>query len=222
MWVLRDGLWKDTEFPFFNLVTTRGLGNMRDPDARKDFCLEHGINPEGLVTAQQVHGCKVAVVTRADGGQEIEAADGLVTADPGVSIAIFTADCVPVFFAGAAGKKVAGIAHAGWRGLEAGIIGKTVELLKNEFGVAAEEVTAAIGPHIQKCCYETGPELREKFGVHSSEKNLDLSSIALKQLEAAGIRRVSASGLCTCHERGLFFSFRGEKTDNRIMSLIKI
>jgi YfiH family protein len=121
---------------------------------------------------------------------------------------------VPVLFAGAK-KRVIGIAHAGWRGLEAGIIGKVVELLKSEFGVAAEEVTAAIGPHIQKCCYETGPELREKFGVSSSEKNLDLSSIAVKQLEAAGVRRVSVSGLCTCHERGLFFSFRGEKTEQQ-------
>jgi YfiH family protein len=167
-----------------------------------------------------VHGNKVTVVTRSDGGREIEAADGLVTRDPGVCLAIFTADCVPVFFS--AGKKAAGIAHAGWRGLEAGIIGKTVELLQNEFGIVPEEVTAAIGPHIQKCCYETGAELREKFGVNSSEKNLDLSSIALKQLGAAGVRRVSASGLCTCHERGLFFSFRGEKTGSRIMSLIKI
>jgi polyphenol oxidase len=222
MWVLTEGLWKDNAFPFFNLVTTRAHGNMRDPSARNTLLQKVGILPSALVTAKQVHGTSVATAASKDGGKELDSVDGLITATDGMAVAVFTADCLPVFLASVRGdRKAVGVIHAGWRGLAAGIITRAVEKFKKEFNAKPEELTAAIGPHIQECCYEAGPELKEAFGIRSSATNIDLSQIAVKQLEAAGVRNVSLNGRCTHHENGMFYSHRKDKTEHRIMSLVK-
>ncbi|MFH1367533.1 MAG: peptidoglycan editing factor PgeF [Elusimicrobiota bacterium] len=221
MWQLENGLWKETGFPFSVYVTTRDSGDMRDAENRKRFCLKQDIDFGSIVTAEQVHGKKVTVVAAPDAGKCVPETDGLISKICGIALAVFTADCLPVFF-GNKDKNAAGIVHAGWKGLHAGIIKEAVELLKKTFGLRPEEVSAAIGPHIQKCCYETGPELFDKFGIVSSEKNLDLSAIALKQLDECGIKNVSVSAQCTHHEHGMFFSYRKDKTNSRIMSLIRI
>lgn len=223
MWQLENGLWKETVFPFSILVTTRRFGNMRDIENRISFCFRHGINPQKLVTAEQVHGNKVALVGAGDAGQQIPGADGFVTNTPGLALAIFTADCVPVFLADKK-KRAAGIVHAGWKGLHLGIITEALEMFKKNFDVGPETVSAAIGPHIQKCCYEAGQDLHEKFGLRydPSHKNLDLSVIALAQLNHLGVRDVSLNGQCTCHESEQFFSYRKDKTTGRMMSLIQI
>lgn len=232
MWQLENGVWKETGFPFFNFVTTRSSGNMKDPASRERICFSVGADPLKLVLGEQVHGKAVAVVGPEEWGKIIHATDGLITASPGTAVAVFTADCVPIFL-GNKEKGVAGVVHAGWKGLYAGIIKEALVLFNEKFGVKPEAVTAAIGPHIQKCCYKTGPDLKEKFGVATSEENLDLSAIAQEQLRSSGVTAVSVNGHCThCavypdksdvrHERDMFFSFRREKTDLRLMSLIKI
>lgn len=222
MWKYEDGLWKEDSLPFLNLVTTRAQGNMRDAAARKAFLEKAGLAPERLVTAKQVHGKKVAAAGRKDAGSELDSTDGLITDEPGLALAVFTADCLPVFLAAGGAKKAAGVVHAGWRGLDAGIIAEAVERLRKDFGIQPGDLSAAIGPHIRECCYETGPELKERFGIRSSATNLDLSQIAVKQLRGAGVENISLSGCCTRHEGGMFFSYRKDRTGGRIMSLIRI
>ncbi|MHB9154749.1 MAG: peptidoglycan editing factor PgeF [Endomicrobiales bacterium] len=216
---LADGLFRDESFPFYNVVTTSSLGNMRDPVTRRAFCRAQGIDFERVVTAEQVHGNKVAVV---DGSiSAVAGVDGLITRGDGLSLAIFTADCLSIFF-GAPGDGAAGVIHAGWRGLAKGIIPETVKKFRQELAVEAESLVALIGPHIRKCCYRVSDDLKDVFGLPRREETLDLAAIALGQLHAAGITRVSVNGHCTAHEDGLFFSFRRDKTAHRIMSLVRL
>lgn len=216
----KDGaLFRDDAFPFENFVTTRELGNMRDPAVRERFVRSQGIDPGELVTAEQVHGSIVAVVTA--GGCRIPGVDGLLTGAKGLSLAIFTADCVSIFF-GAAEPCAAGLIHAGWRGLAHGIIPETVKLLQTEYGVAAADLVVSLGPHIQKCCYTVGKDLAEVFGLAEGETHLDLTDVAMRQLSRAGITRIESNPHCTAHETENFFSYRRDKSADRIMSLVRL
>ncbi|HBU70320.1 MAG TPA: peptidoglycan editing factor PgeF [Elusimicrobia bacterium] len=218
MWSENGGLWRDDGFPFFHFVTTAGLGDMKDPAVRGGFLESAGINPETLVTANQVHGNNVEVVSSDVRGLLLPETDAIVITSKGLSAGILTADCLPVFL----GVKEAGIAavvHAGWKGLANGIIFRAVEKLK---ALTAGEIYASVGPHIQKCCYEVGAELKNAFGVAGEERKLDLDAIAVEQLKKSGIQYISSSGLCTSCSDGRFFSYRKDKTAKRILSLVKI
>lgn len=96
---------------------------------------------------RQVHGARVVHVTQpgAEAGAE---ADAAVTTDPGAVLAVLTADCAPVMLSSAEGVR--GVAHAGWRGLEAGVIGAAVAAMRD---LGATDVTAVVGPCIHPCCY---------------------------------------------------------------------
>ena len=220
MWQLKDGIYSDDEFPFFNLVTTKISGDMKDAAARAKLCSLNGVDPGGLVCAEQVHGSFVAVAGKKDGGMFIKGADGLVSAEKGTALAIFTADCVPVFL-GAKGKACS-IVHAGWRGLYKKIIPEAVKLLSVQFGVSPREIAALIGPHICPKCYAIGPEIREAFGLSATDEYFDLGREAVRQLNNAGVTSVTTGAFCTLHDKDMLFSYRKDKTSSRIMSLVKI
>ena len=112
------------------------------------------------VWLRQVHGAEVVVVT-ADNVGEVTGleADALVTAEPDLVLAVQTADCVPVVFSSDVG--VIGVAHAGWRGLEAGVIERTVEAMRD---LGADSPSAVIGPHIHGDCYEFGADRARPAG----------------------------------------------------------
>jgi YfiH family protein len=148
-----------------------------------------------LAQGRQVHGTQVSV----DGGTG-EEADGQVTTRAGVAAIVLVADCLPVALAG---PDAAGVVHAGWRGLAAGVL---------EAGVAAigrGPVAAAIGPGIGPCCYEVGDEVRSVFGT--AERTLDLKAVARARLEAAGVAEVHDCGLCTACDDRRFFSHRRDR-----------
>ena len=117
-----------------------------------------------IVRAHQVHGADI-LIRRAGDAQvaTLPDADIVVSNDPAVAIAIQAADCVPILIADRRTGAVAA-AHAGWRGLAAGVPRVTVEALAREFGSRPEDLVAAAGPSIGACCYEVGPEVRERFG----------------------------------------------------------
>jgi YfiH family protein len=111
-----------------------------------------------------VHGAEVVVVTAENATEVCGAeADALVTAEPDIALAVQTADCVPVIFEGEHG--VFGLAHAGWRGLEAGVIERTAEAMQV---LGAGRVAVSVGPHIVGSCYEFGDadlrRLQRRFG----------------------------------------------------------
>ena len=139
MWTLKDGFLQDDEFPFFNLVTTKELGDMKDDANRLKVCSLKGVDPQSLVCARQVHGGPGGVSFRQGRGEvRIEDADALAASENNTALAVFTADCIPVLL-GAEGKACA-VAHAGWRGLVKGIIPATIKLLAEKFGVEVSEI----------------------------------------------------------------------------------
>jgi len=181
-----------------------------------------------LVTVRQVHGSRCLVVDDdfppLDRFPERLEADALVTARPGILLAVQTADCLPLIMIAAAPRAVA-VVHAGWRGLEKGIATVTVARLKSVFGVTAESLKVYAGPAVGPCCYEVGGEVVEAFRKkpwlaaagdwvrHGPDGIfLDLVAIQRRELLAAGVRRENflAANLCTCC-RDLCFSYRRDR-----------
>jgi len=114
-----------------------------------------------LVTLKQIHSSVVRRVRRPDAGRTLRG-DGLLTGDPGVLLAIQTADCIPVLVADTKKKAVAAF-HAGWRGTLQRIVEKGIGRMRSEFGSRPEDLIAAIGPGIALCCYAVGEEVRSEF-----------------------------------------------------------
>ncbi len=132
------------------------------------------------------------------------AADAVCNARAGVAATVIVADCLPIAIAG--GGVVAAV-HAGWRGLEEGIIAAAVRAIRRHAQDA--ELAAAIGPAAGPCCYEVGPELHERFAGYSNGRNLDLPAIARDQLHAAGVETVYDCGICTISSKDPeLFSYR--------------
>lgn len=189
----------------------------------------HGFAPTGrdvatglhLVRVRQVHG---ATIVSADDRSTSPAgdADALVTASPGVAVAIATADCVPILLVASEGPVVAAV-HAGWRGTLAGITDATVERLAKDHGVRASGLRAAIGPSIDGCCFEIEREIAARFAdrfgdaVWSAWRDgrdgkgtLDLREINRQRLVAAGLEpaAIQRVGPCTYCGGGPFASYR--------------
>jgi YfiH family protein len=116
-----------------------------------------------LVRVRQVHGVAVHVRRRGDSDSgTLPAADIILSDDPAVAIAVQTADCAPILFADSRTGAVAA-AHAGWRGLAAGVPRRTIAALVQEFGSRPADLIAVAGPAIGACCYEVGADVREHF-----------------------------------------------------------
>lgn len=195
-------------------------------DNRKTFLKKIGMDHENLVCVEQIHEDGVAVVTKKDKGQIILGADALVTADINLSVAVFTADCLPVFLYDEARNTIA-VVHTGWRGSRLSILKNTLDIMADEFGAMPEHIYACFGPAIRKCCYEVGEEFRGYFSAGLLEKEdkllLDLIVINKQYLLNFGVRpkRIMDSNICTSCRNDEFFSYRkeGEKC-GRMMSVI--
>lgn len=210
----------EKDFKTFHLTTTKFCGNMKNVVERNNFCKSVNINSEKIVFANQVHGTMVKKVSSADCGTFIADCDGLITDDKNIYLCIFTADCVPVFLA-SRDYSVVALVHAGWRGLAGGIIESATIKFLEDFGISNRDIFAYIGPHIQQCCYQVGDELKKTFNRPAEEEFFSLSQEAQRQTKKLGIKRVYVNKNCTCHEYEMFYSYRREPTDKRMMSLIK-
>jgi len=190
---------------------------------------------EALVTVHQVHSARVATVTGPF--PERPEADAMVTATPGLALAILTADCQPVLLADAA-AGVIGAAHAGWRGTLDGVLEATVDAMV-ALGARRERIVAAIGPTISQQSYEVGPEFLERFldedrayGRYFVQGTgdrvlFDLPGFGCDRLRAAGVERVRWTGFCTYADADRFYSYRrsvhrGEADYGRLVSTIRL
>lgn len=170
-----------------------------------------------LVTVYQTHSADVVAVDGPHRG-EVPRADAMVTATPGVVLAILTADCQPVLFADAE-AGVIGAAHAGWRGTKDGILEATLAAMER-LGARRAAITAVIGPTISQVAYEVGPEFVEgfldddrdsaRFFVQGKgDRTLfDLPAYALWRLRAAGVGHAEWTRHCTYRDPERFYSFR--------------
>jgi len=120
-----------------------------------------------LATLRQVHSDVVHVLSAPPPESPIgdpPAADAVATRRPGLLLSVQTADCVPILFADTARRAVAAV-HAGWRGTLARVAAKTLGRMRLEFGTRPQDVVAALGPAIGRCCYEVGPEVAQAFAA---------------------------------------------------------
>lgn len=208
-------------------------GRSFDSTRREEFLQLLGLAPEKLTLVKQVHSANICLVSKDYSPERTTAADGLITATPGAVLGILTADCVPVFFYDP-DKKVAGLAHAGWRGIHHGIVRKMVQAFKQNFMSEAEDIEVAVGPAMRKCCYEVGDEFSEIFpGFYSETKaskqshkgHMDLGAAIFHDLKLEGITpsQVYDTGACTSCDNDEFFSYRVDAgTPERILSVISL
>jgi YfiH family protein len=172
----------------------------------------------------QVHGVAVADL---DGAGSQGPADAAITRRVGKVCAILTADCLPIVFTTDTGDGVAA-AHAGWRGLAAGVIGATVRAM----AVPPERLIAWLGPAIGPAHFEVGAEVREAFlrtdsGAGDAFKATltgkfmaDLAMLARRQLKALGVTRIYGGGDCTYAHTDRYFSHRRDGVTGRQATLI--
>jgi len=194
-----------------------------------------GVEPAGLVTVHQVHSADVAVLDAPPADRP--RADALVTATPGLALAVLTADCQPVLFADAE-AGVVGAAHAGWRGALGGVLEATLGAMEG-LGARRDRVVAVIGPTISQRAYEVGPEFLESFLAEDPENarffaggagdrvQFDLPGFSLARLRAAGVGQALWTRHCTYSEPERFFSYRrsvhaGEADYGRLISAIRL
>jgi hypothetical protein len=173
---------------------------------------------------EQVHGICVRDL---DSAELVGPADAAVTRQPGRICAILTADCLPVLLAAESGDRV-GAAHAGWRGLAAGVIEAAVTAL----GTPPRELLAWLGPAIGPRHFEIGAEVRDSLlhgdpaGESAFEPNsrgrfmADIDALARSRLIRLGVERIYGGGECTYTDRDKYFSHRRDGRTGRQATLI--
>ena len=185
-------------------------GDMRAATAnRTRFSRGLGIS-DRWATARQVHGSEVL---EAEAAGSLGDGDGLFTSTVGLPLAVFVADCVPVVLEA---DGAVGVAHAGWRGLAAGVVTATRERM---IGRGFVPLRAAIGPSIGPCCYEVGHDVSQRLAGFRAEttwgtSSVDLWSAAEAQLEGMEVIRTD---LCTMHTGS--FSHRRSATSDRLAAV---
>ena len=196
------------------LVTTRDLGDMAAEAGRRALRAQLPSEPQWL---RQVHGKDVIDVE----GNSRRVGDGSTSRKPGSVCAVMAADCMPVFFADDE-ASVVGVAHAGWRGLAAGVLEATVDAMR----VAPDQVMAWLGPAIGPKAYEVGQDVKNVFDEEHLLANrpghwlLDLYGVARAKLARHGLKRVYGGGFCTHTDSRRFFSYRRDRTGERMAAAI--
>ncbi len=189
-----------------------------------------GINQEALVTPRQVHGSDILVINEPNEDfshfLSVEG-DAVITNQRNVMIGVCVADCVPILLCDPKNKVIA-VVHAGWKGTAAKLVSKTVAGMQAEFGSDPAVLQAAIGPCIQKCCYEVDEPVKAAFQKDTAMWDLcaELKSPGKWQLDLAAANRellllaglstdsVQVSDQCVCCRSEQFFSYRRDKEES--------
>jgi YfiH family protein len=204
-------------------------------DNRKEFLEDLGVNYKFIVCAKQIHGSSIKYVKARDIGSgalsydtAIADTDALVTDVKNLALAVFTADCLPVFLYDPKTPAI-GLAHAGWRSSKENISAKTIQLMVKLFKTKPGDLRLAFGPCMRSCCYEVGVEFKEQFSQAVIERNgrlyLDLVSQNKKQALECGVSKdnIFDCNLCTACRNDVFFSFRKEdKRSGRMISVLML
>jgi polyphenol oxidase len=212
---MRDLIRPDWPLKVGALATTAAMGNMAEEPGRSRL---RALVPNEPRWLHQIHG---ADVIDADRTPSMVKADAAVARERGTVCVVKIADCMPVLFADEKGSVV-GAAHAGWRGLAAGVLEGTIDAMR-----APSALHAWMGPAIGPSVYEVGDEVRAAFPGHEAAFKanraghwlMDLYAIARKKLEAKGAQ-VHGGGFCTYTDRERFFSFRRDHGQSRMAAAI--
>ena len=198
---------------------------------RRAVCRALEAEIEQMVTAQQVHGSVIRVAGQEHAGAgafsydtALPDTDGLVTNVPGVLLATFYADCVPLFIMDPVKRVIASV-HAGWKGTLSGIGAEALKKMSRVFGSSPGDCLAGIGPAIGRCCYEVDEMVSDRFRHEydwyeqvlipcaNGKVRLDLPGANKIILVQAGIRpdNVEISQICTSCNQDMLFSYRGSQ-----------
>ncbi|NML34025.1 peptidoglycan editing factor PgeF [Paraburkholderia antibiotica] len=191
---------------------------------------------------EQIHGAGIvraedALAYAREHGTPLRA-DASVTDRAGIACVVMVADCMPVLLCDEAGRAV-GAAHAGWRGLAAGIVEQTAQRVAQLAGVEAGALHAYLGPSIGPDAFEVGPDVRDAFlnGVDGEQREAtaqafvahpvnagkylaDLPALARLRLQRLGVSHISGGDLCTVTLRERFYSYRRDRETGRMAALI--
>lgn len=216
----------------FNLAEHVGDAAVAVRDNRLRLLELAGLDREPL-WLEQVHGTRVVAADSSD--LHKPEADASTSSTAGRACVVMTADCLPVLFCNRQGTEVAA-AHAGWRGLAAGVLRNTLTALRS----APEDILAFLGPAISQPCFEVGAEVRQSFldraisdrhrlaiarqfmpaGDNSAKLLADLYGLARAELGELGVRQVFGGNCCTWRQPDLFYSFRREGITGRMAALV--
>jgi YfiH family protein len=217
----RIGGVSDGTFEALNLGAHVGDNPDAVKENRRRLAVEIEL-PGEPVWLKQVHGANVVVNPAGE-----PEADASVTSEAGFVCAVMIADCLPVLFAADDGSEVAA-AHAGWRGLAAGVLENTI----NALSASPDQVHAWLGPAISQAAFEVGAEVQEAFlatddgAVDCFTRNAagrwqaDLYALARRRLASAGVSRVSGGDFCTYADRQRFFSYRRDGQCGRMAAIV--
>lgn len=223
---MRSGGFSDAPFDTLNLGDHVG-DNPVAVAANRKLLLDHCAGLSAIGWLEQVHGTEIVVAN----AQQKQRADAQFTRAESIACAIMTADCLPVLFCDRAGTQVAA-AHAGWRGLCAGVLENTAAQFDDP-----SQVLAWLGPAIGPANFEVGAEVREQFfaatptlahqidacfiaAAKPQHYFADIYSLARLRLNAVGVGAVYGGGFCTLADRARFYSYRRDGRCGRIASLI--
>jgi YfiH family protein len=232
---LRTGGTSATPFASFNLGRSVGDDPARVAENHARFARAVGYSADALYETSQIHGCAVCSVSAGDDPKLLRAreADALVASAGGAAVGVRIADCVPVLLVDAGSGSVAAI-HAGWRGMVRGVVEAATETLLAAGGGPPAALSAAIFPHIRRCCFEVDDDVAEDLLAHSPDPDVvdhsrhkphvDLSAIVSAKLEALGVptARIDRVPGCTRCEPERFFSYRrdGQRSGRHLAAIV--
>jgi len=229
----REGGQSGGPFASMNLGVAVGDAPERVAANRARFAVVCGAAP---VFLRQVHGTRVVRIGAGDALPEapVHDADASVTTEPGVACTVQVADCLPVLFAAPGGRGVAA-AHAGWRGLAAGVLEATVAGLCEAVDCGPGELDAWLGVCIGPRAFAVGADVLEAFAAAPGGPDhrrfapsqpgkwlADLAGLAQDRLAAAGVERVSAAAGCAFEDASRFFSYRRDRVTGRMAAAVWI
>lgn len=226
----RLGGVSEGKFATMNLSFTRGDEDRKVYENYRRISEVMECSMEDIVCSHQTHTTNIRKVTEKDRGKgliwkrDYENIDGLVTDEKGICLALFFADCVPVYFVDPV-KKVIGLAHSGWKGTVGRISEKMVQIMKEDYGCNPMEVKVAIGPSICQACYEVSEDVAKAFaetfaecdrdgilekGKAEGKYQLNLWKAVKRTLLESGIceDNIVVTDVCTCCNPELLFSHR--------------
>jgi YfiH family protein len=190
---------------------------------RTAFVHALGLREDALAIPRQIHSDRVQVV-RTPG--VYPDCDALLTDEPGVVLSVMIADCVPIFLFDPR-AKVVGLVHAGWRGSAAGVTTQAIETMNAEFGTAAADLLAYIGPAAGVCCYEVGEDVTARFSGDVSAQRIGKWYVDLKlenhrQLRSSGVpeSRIERCPACTICTPTLHSYRRDGRRSGRMIGLL--
>ena len=231
MFTTREGGVSKDIYESLNLSFTRGDDETAVLENYQRVAQALGTSIDHIVTSDQTHTTNVRPVGKEDLGKGItrprdyKDVDGMITDQPGVLLATFYADCVPLYFVDPVHKAI-GLSHSGWRGTVGRMGQATVEAMERSFGSQPKDLLCAIGPSICQDCYEVSRDVAEAFifafPTHEKEilqagalgkYQLDLWKANEIVLTEAGVLKehIDLAGLCTCCNSSILFSHRASK-----------